>query len=328
MKNQILTTSLVATATTFAACASAGIVSNADRVTASATPSIYVFESDANGFNTKTVFFDNGREVVAFDSQFTPGQAQQAIAFLRTKTNHPIAYLVVTHPNPDKFNAISEFKKQGAVVVASKATQNSMPEVHRYKKNFFVSAGMFTNENYPQLGQIDRTFDRSLTLELKGGDRIELSELSRPGVSTNQTIALIPSAHALIVGDLVHHGVHAWLEGGISGGKATPTLEGWAADLLELKARFAGQGLTVYGGRGSEALLEPAVDEQIRYLKHADEIVRTYIAQLGARRIELTNEKAQGHYAQLQKVFETEFPGYGLGYLIQYGVYGLVNARL
>ena len=40
-------------------------------VAAGSIGNIYVFESDGNGFNTKTVFYDDGKEVVAFDAQFT-----------------------------------------------------------------------------------------------------------------------------------------------------------------------------------------------------------------------------------------------------------------
>src|SRR5688500_2701692 len=84
-------------------------------------PRLITFESDGNGFNTKTFFYDTGREVIAFDSQFTPDQAQLAIAKLRAETNSPIRYLVVTHPNPDKFNATKVFQDDGARVVMSDA---------------------------------------------------------------------------------------------------------------------------------------------------------------------------------------------------------------
>lgn len=55
---------------------------------------------------------------------------------------------------------------------------------------------------------------------------------------------------ALVVGELVHHGMHAWLEDGIIDGQASPTLDGWIADLRELETTFAGEpDPTVYGGR-------------------------------------------------------------------------------
>jgi glyoxylase-like metal-dependent hydrolase (beta-lactamase superfamily II) len=125
---------------------------NNEELSSSMKGQVHVFESDANGFNTKTFFYDNGSEVVALDTQFTPALAEQALIFLRTKTQNPISYVVVTHPNPDKFNGISIFSKEGAKVIASEATSKAMTEVHAYKKYYFVNiAKMFSDASYPNL---------------------------------------------------------------------------------------------------------------------------------------------------------------------------------
>ncbi|HEX5497813.1 MAG TPA: MBL fold metallo-hydrolase, partial [Thermomicrobiales bacterium] len=176
---------------------------------------LLVFESDANGFNTKTFFYDTGDQVVAFDTQFTPDLAKLAIAALRAQTTKPLVYAVITHPNPDKFNGVSAFQAAGAKAVASRATVEAMPGVQAYKKAFFVGAGMFTDATYPALGAIDQSFAGTTTLDLGSGKTVRLWELGQPGVSSTQTVAFIPELNALIVGDLVHHRTHAWLEGGI-----------------------------------------------------------------------------------------------------------------
>jgi glyoxylase-like metal-dependent hydrolase (beta-lactamase superfamily II) len=224
---------------------------------------------------------------------------------------------------------MSVFQEQGAKVIASRATSDNMKGVHDYKKYYFVNmAKMFTDENYPKLSQVDILFDQSYEIKLKNGETIELSELAQPGVSTNQTVALIPSQNALVVGDLVHNNAHAWLEGGIVNGKPTPTIKGWIADLKELSTKFGAKNPIIYGGRGESVHLDQAVRDQVNYLKKADSIVTKYIGSLGARKVELQNEKAGSHYAALQTEFEKAFPGYTLGYMIQYGVYGLVNSKL
>ncbi len=291
---------------------------------------IYAFESDGNGFNTKSFFYDNGEEVVVFDGQFTSEIAQKSVEFIRSKTRNPITYVVLTHPNPDKFNGMSVFQALGAKVVASNKTADAMPGVHAYKKYFFVNmAKMFTDETYPKLSQVDVTFVGDYELRLANGETISLHELEQPGVSSNQTIASIPSLRAVVVGDLVHHNAHAWLEGGIVNGKPIPTLDGWIADLNELQALFRDEPLTlVYGGRGEAARLATAVNAQIRYLKRANSIVDAYIEKLGVKKNELQGEQAPAHYKNLQTEFEKVFPSYRLGYLIQYGVYGLVNSKL
>lgn len=289
---------------------------------------VYTFESDGNGFNTKTFFYDSGAEVVAFDAQFTPALAEQALAFLRTKTQSPLKYLVITHPNPDKFNGLETFRKAGATVVASESTAAAMPGVHAYKKYYFVQlAKMFTDETYPTLGNVDQTFSGSLDLALSGGAVVRLAELGAPGVSSTQTVASIPAVNALVVGDLVHHEAHAWLEGGIVAGKPTPTIDGWLADLSEIAARFGADDPVVLGGRGAAAPLSQAIPAQIAYLQKADRIVSAYVEALGSRRSELSGPQAGEHFATLQKAFEAAFPTYALGYMIQYGVYGLALAK-
>jgi glyoxylase-like metal-dependent hydrolase (beta-lactamase superfamily II) len=301
----------------------------ADQTGLATAGQLHTFENDVNGFNTKTFFYDTGAEVVAFDTQFTPADAEKAIAFLRTKTDRPLAYAVITHPNPDKFNGLTAFQEAGAKVVASRATVEAMPEVQAYKQAYFVNAGMFTEETYPRLGTVDIIFEGAATLIFVNDQTVELRELSQPGVSSTQTVALLPKLDGLIVGDLVHHKAHAWLEGGIVDGKPTPTLDGWIADLKELADRFGGSSDTVvYGGRGLAAPLATAVADQVAYLKRADQIVTNYVAKLGERKAELSGPDAGKHYEALQKEFEAAFPDYALSYMILYGVYGLVNSKL
>lgn len=295
---------------------------------ASPKPAVYAFESDANGFNTRNYFYDTGREVVAFDTQFTPELAKQSIAFLKTKTNHPITYVVITHPNPDKFNGLAEFQKEGAQVIASRSTADAMAGTHAYKKYFFVQiAKMFTEATYPKLGTPDRLFEGTETLKLAGGHNVELRELARPGISSTQTVAYLPDVEGLVVGDLVHNKSHAWLEGGIVAGAAKPEIQGWIADLQELAQRYPATA-RVLGGRGAEMSLTDSVAFQVDYLRRAEKLVESYLAKLGARKDELKTAQAGTHYAALKVEFEKEFPGLGLSYLIEYGVYGLVNSKL
>ena len=142
-------------------------------------------------------------------------------------------------------------------------------------------------------------------------------------------MAFIPELNALIVGDLVHHKLHAWLEGGIVDGKATPTLDGWIADLQELETTFAGEPEpTVYGGRGEPASLSVAVADQIAYLQKADQIVTAYVAGLGDKRAELSGDKAGEHYAAIQAELVKAFPDYAFPDMISFSVYGLVNSKL
>jgi glyoxylase-like metal-dependent hydrolase (beta-lactamase superfamily II) len=283
---------------------------------------IYVFESDAQGFNTKNYFYDTGEEVVAFDAQFTNETAEKSIAFLRSKTRSPLTYIVVTHPSPDKFNGLEAFRKAGAKIVMSERAKAVIPSVHAYKKYYFVNmAKMFTEEFYPSLQQPDITFSGRKILALKGGS-IDLRELAGSAVSINHVVAYIPERRVLVVGDILHPKVHAWLEGPIVEEKTAYSTEKWVKTLQELKDLHK-PDVTVYPGRGEAAPLGQAVDAQIHYLREAERITRRYVNALTG--IGFAAEK-KVDYIALTKVFETTFPDYGLSYMVTYGAYGLVNS--
>lgn len=289
---------------------------------------LYSFESDESGFNTKTYFYDNGEQVIVFDSQFTEAIAQDFLRYIQSVTQNPITHVILTHPNPDKFNGLSVFKKLGAKVIASEKTAEAMPEVHAYKKYYFVNiAGMFTDETYPKLESVDQTFNAEFDLTLQNGEVINLQEFAKPGVSGNQTVAYIPKANSLVVGDLVHSKAHAWLEGGIVNGQPSPTLEKWIEILSDLKGMYEELNPLVLGGRGENSRLLVSIPEQISYLQSADSLVSAYILSVSDRS-ELQGEQAQKHYSEIQLQFERKFPDYKLPYMIGYGIYGLVNSKL
>lgn len=286
------------------------------------------FKSGAEGFDTRTFFYEGENEVVAFDAQFTPDLAKKSIELLRKYTDKPITWLVITHPNPDKFNGASVFKAEGARILASKATAQAIPGVHAYKEYFFVEmAKMFKKGEYPQPVPVDQTFENEMDLVLRGGERIQLRELSQPGVSSTQTVAYIESVSALMVGDLVHYKAHAWLEGGIVNGKTTPTISGWIADLKEL-AKLYPADATVYGGRGVTADLSKSTRAQISYLQEAQALVRNDLKSMGANAKDFAGPNAGALYKDLVGKFQAAFPDYDLSYMIEYGAYGLVQDEL
>jgi hypothetical protein len=55
--------------------------------------------------------------------------------------------------------------------------------------------------------------------------------LKAPGVASTRTVVRIDKTGDLVVGDLVHTRNHAWLDGGIVGGRARFTPAGWTAYL-------------------------------------------------------------------------------------------------
>lgn len=290
----------------------------------SASRTLGTFTSDAAGFDTHSFWLDTGREVVVFDAQFTEALAEKLIAEIRQKTKSPIRFVVVTHPNPDKFNGARAFQAIGAKVVASERTKKAIPGVHAYKKYYFVNvAKSFTEATYPAEAHVDITFRGDYELPLRGNTKVKLHELKHSGVSTTQTVAFVPQRNALVVGDLVHHEAHAWLEGGIVDGKPAPDLASWKKALDELRAY---RGATVYGGRGQTAKVEEAVCAEKEYLDRMNALIAKYVADLGPAKTELAGPNAGEHYKKIAELAADEFPGYALPYMIEYGAYGLVNA--
>lgn len=276
---------------------------------------VNAWTSGAEGFDTTTYWTETADGVVVFDAQFTPDLAEAMLADIRTQTDAPIAAVVVTHPNPDKFLGAPVFQAEGAALIASEATAAALQGVWDYKKAYFVGAGMFTDESFPALPAVDQTFRGALTLD-QGG--IELVELESAGVTTTQTVAVVGAD--LVVGDLVAGRAHAWLEGGIVDGAPSPEIDGWLSALDELPALGDGQ---VYPGRGEALPVADAVAEQQAYLEDMDGLVGDYVAGLQDPMAELTGADAGAHYAAITAEAEAAFPDYTLSYLVTYGVYGL-----
>ena len=301
---------------------------------ASAAPAqagqLHVHTSGPEGFNTHSVWYDDGQEVTVVDTQFTPALAEALIADIKRQTRSPITRVVVTHPSPDKFNALSVFHREGAQSVASLKTAQAIPQVDAYKRYFWVQiAKSFTGASYPKVEAVKTTFSGQTQIKLKSGETLTLTELPAPGVASSQAVVRFDATGDIAVGDLVHHNTHAWLEGGIVGGKAAATLDGWRADLRALAALAPNPNANVYGGRGPAAPVSAAVTQQIAYLDRADEIVGRYITALGERKAELSDPARQsGHHAALQAEFVKAFPSYAMPELVGYSVYGLVQSRL
>jgi glyoxylase-like metal-dependent hydrolase (beta-lactamase superfamily II) len=286
-----------------------------------------VYQSDVNGFDTRTYWYDDGREITVFDTQFVPALTEKMVSEIRKSSQNPITRVVITHPNPDKFNGLSVLHKLGAVSIASHATADAMKGVHDYKEYFWVNiAKAFTKETYPKLEAVKQMFEGKQVIKLSSGETITLTQLKHAGVASTQTVARIDATGDLIVGDLIHYKSHAWLEGGIVGGAPKIDIASWIAAVGELKGLG---GKVVHSGRGEDASVDAVIADQQAYLKAIDALVAQYVKDLGASASELKDPtKASEHHKAIQAKSEVAFPDRKLSYLIGYGVYGLANSKL
>jgi hypothetical protein len=279
------------------------------------SPNIYQFDSGPEYFNTKSYFYDNGEEVIAFDAQLSPELAKKSITFIQSKTKNPITWLVILQPGVFQFNGVSAFKDMGARVIASGKTVEAMPVEYESKKKFFLEgAGKsfdFTTSNWPSIPAMDSVFENSYRLELKNGQTIILKDLSKAGSSANHTVAYIAEEEALLVSDLAHYQAHAWFEGQTKNGRNTPTLQSWIDALNELNKIFKRDpDITVYASRGKLVSLPTAVYGQTRYLKAAYPIIINYQSANRSNWQGITIPEK--YYREFQTEMEQAFPGFEL----------------
>lgn len=308
--------------------ASALVTSAAGAV--AAPTALHVHTSAPEGFLTNSVWFDDGSEVTVIDTQFTPQLAEALVADIASKTRSPIRRVIVTHPNPDKFNALSVFHKLGAQSIASKATAERMPGVHAYKQYYWVQiAKSFNADTYPKLELPRTTFDKELAVPLKNGDRLTLRTLSAPGVSATQTVVRLDSTGDLVVGDLVANRTHTWMEGAVDSGQPVFDLAGWKADLRELQPLAEGKpAARLFAGRGPALPVAEAVRAQLAYLDAADAAIAMQEKALGADRTALTDPARQAPHVQaVRQHLVSAFPDYTMPDLVNYSLYGWLSSR-
>ena len=287
------------------------------------SPNIHEFDAGPNFFNTKTFFYDNGEEVIAFGAQLTSEVARQSIEFLRTKTKNPITWLVILHPTIHQFNSLGVFQNIGSNTIASAKTVAGMSDEFQFKTKYFLSgpgkSHYITPENWPSLPQVDSTFENTFSIVLKNGQKIILKELSSAGPSASHTVAYVIEEEALFVGDLVQHQTHARMDGRIINDRECPMIESWISNLNELNKIFKRDPeITVYGSRGRQTSLPTAVYDQARYLKLAYPLIINFYN--NNRRSWLGGPIPEKYYKELQRDMEQAFPSYALSYLTRHSL--------
>lgn len=185
----------------------------------------YTAEGDPN---SGVIVGDDACMVI--DTTATPAMAQDLIARIRTVTDKPIKYVVLSHYHAVRVLGASAYLAEGATeVIASRGTyelivergeQDMLSEIERFPRLF---AGV---ETVPGLTWPTMVFERGLTLFL-GSLEVRLEHLG-PGHTKGDTIAWVPSEDVIFSGDLVEYNA------GVYTGDAH--LEAWPATLEALRA--------------------------------------------------------------------------------------------
>lgn len=208
----------------------------------------YAFTAEGDP-NSGVVIGDNA--VMVIDAQATPGSAQTVIERVRSVTDKPIKYVVLSHYHAVRTLGASAYGADH--VVCSEATRELIVErgAHDYKSELQRFPRLFrAADAIPGLTMPTVTFDERLTFWL-GGLQVEIVYVGR-GHTKGDTIVWLPEERTLFSGDLVVSDAAPY------GGDAH--FRDWPATLEKLRALHPE---VLVPGRG-EALVGPeAVGEGI-----------------------------------------------------------------
>jgi glyoxylase-like metal-dependent hydrolase (beta-lactamase superfamily II) len=160
----------------------------------------YTAEGDPN---TGIVIGDDA--VLVADTQATPVMAQDVIRRIRTVTDKPIKYVVLTHYHAVRVLGASAYEP--SEVIASQDTYDLI--VERGEADMKSEIGRFPRlfqavESVPGLTWPTMTFEGSMTLWL-GKLEVRLIQLGR-GHTKGDTVVWLPQEKTLLSGDLVEFG--------------------------------------------------------------------------------------------------------------------------
>ncbi|WP_042300788.1 MBL fold metallo-hydrolase [Paraburkholderia kururiensis] len=222
----------------------------------------YTAEGDPN---SGVIVGDDG--VLIVDTTATPAMAQDLIAKIRTITDKPIKYVVLSHYHAVRVLGASAYFAEGAQqVIASRGTYEMIvergeadmkSEIERFPRLF---AGV---ETVPGLTWPTLVFEREITLFL-GKLEVRIAHLGA-GHTKGDTVVWLPSQKVLFSGDLVEYDAACYC--------GDAQLAQWPATLEALRALGAEK---LVPGRGPALTTPEDVNKGLDYTK---DFVTTLLAQ-------------------------------------------------
>jgi glyoxylase-like metal-dependent hydrolase (beta-lactamase superfamily II) len=211
-------------------------------------PNIYAYTTQGDP-NSAVIIGDDS--VLVMEAQATPVMAKALIERIRTVTDKPIKYLVLSHYHAVRVLGASAF--EGAEIVSSVKTLEMIQE--RGEQDFKSETDRFPRlfrsvESIPHLTFPTITFDTELTIDL-GNRIVELKHLGA-GHTRGDIVAWVPDCKALFSGDLLEYGATPYC--------GDAQLEEWPETLRNIKALGA---VCAVPGRGNALFNEKEVNESI-----------------------------------------------------------------
>jgi glyoxylase-like metal-dependent hydrolase (beta-lactamase superfamily II) len=164
-------------------------------------PDLFAYTAEGDP-NTGVIVGDDGCAV--FDAQATPGMARHVIEKIRTVTDRPIKYVILSHYHAVRVLGASAYGAQG--IVSSQETYRLIGE--RGKQDWDSEYGRFPRlfrdaESIPGLTWPTLAFESEMTLFL-GKREVKLMQIGA-GHTSGDIVAWIPDAQVMFTGDLIEY---------------------------------------------------------------------------------------------------------------------------
>ncbi|PZA10496.1 MBL fold metallo-hydrolase [Rhodopseudomonas palustris] len=164
-------------------------------------PDLYAFTAEGDP-NSAVIVGDDG--CLVFDAQATPAMANKVIERVRSVTDKPIKYVVLSHYHAVRVLGASAYQAQG--IIASQETYRLIEE--RGQQDWDSEYGRFPRlfqdaESIPGLTWPTLAFDGEMSVFL-GRREVRLMQLGA-GHTSGDIVAWVPDAQVMFTGDLVEY---------------------------------------------------------------------------------------------------------------------------
>ncbi|MDD4857595.1 MAG: MBL fold metallo-hydrolase [Candidatus Krumholzibacteria bacterium] len=161
---------------------------------------------DGLGANSGFVVGRDG--VLVIDARYTPALANDLVGAIRSVTNAPIKYLVLTHYHPDHAWGGMVFKEQGAVIMARPEARAALKQ---YSPAYLEYYKERSKDTYEMLKDIRIALSDS---EIADGEEIDLGGVKvvlrclGPAHTAGDCVVIVPGDKVAFVGGLLSNGYH------------------------------------------------------------------------------------------------------------------------
>jgi glyoxylase-like metal-dependent hydrolase (beta-lactamase superfamily II) len=250
-------------------------------------PNVYAYTTQGDP-NSAVIIGDES--VMVMEAQATPVMAKALIEKIRTVTDKPIKYLVLSHYHAVRVLGASAF--EGAEIICSSKTLEMI--IERGEQDFKSETDRFPRlfrsvESIPHLTFPTITFETAMTVDL--GNRImELKHLGA-GHTRGDIVAWVPDCRVLCSGDLLEYGATPYC--------GDAQLEDWPQTLQRIKSLGA---VAAVPGRGNALFNEKEVNESINSTTHYVTMLLDTAKAAVEKGLDLT-EAYKEIYGQMKPIF-------------------------